>query len=324
MSSLSTLLFSTCLLVSLCITHRPSFAQGQNGHGALNREKSFWSGLQFTSSTLLAKLKVEIFLDSATGETPFSSLAIDLPDDSTASEHRLQLTVDFAVQGAFLGETRYKESTIFNESTLLPYQRNRVMDNGTEKWVKVYYWQEKGVRRHRILPANDREENLSPERWTRRTTSFYPYPQKSNNCGTILDASLLLYLLSTRTTDQNQAPFTVCVFGKKQLHRLSIAQTNSTPISVAFLSRSASQNITVAKETLPLVYAIAVETIPPANEEPETFSFFGLNNDIRIAIDKNTRLPLRIQGINNSIGPLVLNLQEVSWQSGGELNKIPE
>jgi len=324
MSSLSNLVITTCLLAILCITHHPSAAQEQNDHEAPFRDIRSWQGLQFASSTLLAKLKVEIFLDSATPETPFSSLATDLPDDSTASKHRLQLTVDFAVQGAFLGETRYKESTIFNASTLLPYQRNRVMDNGTEKWVKVYYWQEKGVRRHRILPANDREENLSAERWTRRTASFYPYPQKSNNCGTILDASLLLYLLSNRTTDQNQAPFTVCVFGKKQLHRLSIAQTNSTPISVSYLSRSASQNITVTKETLPLVYTIAVETIPPANEEPETFSFLGLNNDIRIAIDKNTRLPLRIQGISSSIGPLVLNLQEVSWQSGGELNKIPE
>ena len=324
MSSPSSLLITTCLLVILCITHHPSFAQEQNSHGALSRETSLWQGLQFTSSTLLAKLKVKIFLDSVTVETPFSSLAKDLPDDSTANEHRMQLTVDFAAQGAFLGETRYKESTIFKEETLLPFQRNRVMDNGTEKWAKVYFWQEKGVQRYRIMPANGKEKNLSPEKWTRKTATFYPYPQQSINCGTILDSSLLLYLLSSRTTAQNQEPFTICVFGKKQLHRLSITLTNSKPLSVSYRSRSDSQNITVKKETLPLVYDIAVETIPTANDEPETFSFLGLNNDILIAMDRDTRLPLKIQGTNKSIGRLVLDLHEVSWRPGGELNQIPD
>lgn len=136
-------------------------------------------------------------------------------------------------------------STIFNETTLLPYQRIRVMDNGTEKWAKVYYWQENGVRRYKVLPANDREENHPPE-------------------------------------------------------------------------------IMMTKETIPLIYSIAVETILPANEEPETFSFFGLHNDIRIAIDPNGRLPLKSIGTNSSIGPLVLDLQEVPWQSEYELNEVPE
>lgn len=324
MSSRSKRLITTCLLVVLCISHQSSNAQEHDKSGARPLETNFWTSLQFTSSTLLAKLKVEMFLDSAITQGTFSTLAADPPDGSTTIEHRLQLTVDFAVQSTFLGITRYRESTIFNKATLLPYQRIRVMDNGTEKWAKIYYWLENGVRRDKVLPANDREEKHSPEKWTRRIVSFYPYPQNSDNCETVSDPSVLLYLLSTRTVDEKQSPFTICVFGKKQLHRLSITQTPSKPLSVSSLSRSASQNITMTKEVVPLIYSIAVETIPPANEEPETFSFFGLHNDIRIAIAPNVRLPLRISGTNSSIGPLVLDLQEVSWQSGDELNEVPE
>lgn len=265
-----------------------------------------------------------MFLDSTITQDTFRALATDPPDGSTTIEQRLQLTVDFAVQSAFLDETHYRESTIFNEITLLPYQRTRIMDNGTVKWAKVYYWQDNGVRRYKVLPANDREENHSPEKWTRRIVSFYPYPQNSDSCETVLDPSLLLYLLSIRAADEKQAPLTICVFGKKQLYRLSITQTPSTPLSVSYLSRSASQNITITKETIPLIYAIAIETISPANEEPETFSFFGLHNDIQIAIDPNVHLPLRISGTNSSIGPMVLDLQEVSWQTEDELNEVPE
>lgn len=324
MSSRSKRLITTCLLVVLCISHQPSNAQEHDKHGARFQETNFWTSLQFASSTLLAKLKVEMFLDSAITQGTFSTLATDPPDGSTTIEHRSQLTVDFAVQSAFLGITRYRESTIFNKITLLPYQRIRVMDNGTEKWAKVYYWQENGVRRDKVLPADDREKKHSPEKWSRRIVSFYPYPQNSSNCETVSDPSLLLYLLSTGIGDKKQAPFTICVFGKKQLHRLSITQTRSTPLSVSYLSRSASQNITMTKETIPLTYTIAVEAIVPANEEPETFSFFGLHKDIRIAIDPDVRLPLRISGTNSSIGPLVLDLQEVSWQSGDALNEVPE
>ena len=52
--------------------------------------------------------------------------------------------------------------------------------------------------------------------------------------------------------------------------------------------------------------------LAPKNEEPENFSFLGLQGDFDIFIDKTSRIPVRVSGKIAAIGKLEFNLQEAS------------
>jgi hypothetical protein len=85
----------------------------------------------------------------------------------------------------------------------------------------------------------------------------------------ISDPALILYKVSSIAPFIGQEPFDLCVFGKKQLHRLTITQEGASPLKVAYTVRSAALKETVVEEQiLPVVSAVTSETIATANQTP--------------------------------------------------------
>ena len=125
-----------------------------------------------------------------------------------------------------------------------------------------------------------------------------------------MDAPLVFYLLSTLDLTSKKGPYEICVFGKKQLHRLTIRQEESPPMEVSFITRTPSQKEeTIKGQITPLVYSIKTESLAPEKEEAENFSLLGLHKNIRIYMDPEKLLPVRISGTNNIIGKLELELR---------------
>ena len=100
------------------------------------------------------------------------------------------------------------------------------------------------------------------------------------------------------------------VFGKKQLHRLICRQEKSLPMAVSFKLHASSGATEINTTITPLVFSIDTEALGPKDGEPETFSFFGLQKNLRIYLDASRRLPIRVRGENAICGDLIFELSD--------------
>jgi hypothetical protein len=301
------------LLLTVLVILSESCPAGENtpATNPANRKVS-WSDLIFAGSKFSTEFKVEMRLESMND----SSGSIPSPQEREwgacpeAVHDGMLLTIKATSQG--LGaEDKYVERVWFDEHDV-PYRRNR-LNLGDAFWMKSYCWEDKGVRRHKVAPGTPAEKKLPATGWSQHTESLYRYPGNLTGCSTISDPALIVYEVSILTSVIGQDPFELCVFGKKQLHRLTITQEETLPLEVAYTVRSAELKETVVEgQILPVVYAVTSENMAAANQTPETFSLFGLQKDIRIYLDPEKGIPVRISGTAGNIGTLELDMQDAN------------
>ena len=272
--------------------------------------KTSWADLSFTGSKFFTTINVNIHLDPQNPLPAASAKKTDvsLVDYPAEDKDSSLLTLKWSLQG-MLAQGKYEVKVWFNTANGLPYKRIRFRNDG-DPWVKRYYWEDKGVRRHKIKPGVSAENKQPSIKWTDRKEHFYEYPIESDGCSSISDPSLIFYLLSTLDPEVLRAPKEICVFVKKQVHRLTIQQAKSSPIEVSFKTQTASQREeTINNQINPLVYSIKTTALAPEKMAAESFSLLGLHKDILIYMDPEKQLPVRISGTNNFIGKIDLELR---------------
>jgi hypothetical protein len=305
------------LLSMLTLLYQSSVAQEHVTHETYPRN-AIWTDLIFEGSKFFTEVKLHMQLSSAdckAEEFPLEGQTKTYNCSKTA-DNTMLLSISSSAKGPGLSGDQYEENIVFNKTTFQPYRRI-LKNNINEEWIKIYYWGKTGVYRQKILPANSHEKKQPPDTWTKRKVSFYRYPKEADECSTISDPLLLLYIVSTLESDVEQEPVKLCAFGKGQIHQLTIRQEQSSPLKVSYTKHSSSREIEVEDQRSPLVFSIGVKTFTPADKKQEQFSFFGLHKDIHIYLDPETHLPLRISGKNNIAGQLVLNLTKVTENISG-------
>ncbi len=299
------------LLIILIILPQVTVAHGNNPDEP-NITRNFpWSDLTFTGSKFFSSINVKIQLGpgSQVSDASAKNTEIDPADCSKTDNDNKLLTLKWSLKG-MLAQGEYEVKTWFNTADGLPYKRTRFRNDDDDPWVKSYCWEDEGVRRHRIKPLSPAEKKQPPSSWTKRTESFYEYPEEQSGCSSVMDAPLVFYILSTLDLGSEKSPYEICVFGKKQVHRLTIRQVDSPPIEVSFMTRTLSRKEeTIKGKITPLVYSIKTESLAAEKEEAENFSLLGLHKDIRIYMDPEKQLPVRISGTNNTLGKIELKLQ---------------
>lgn len=302
------------LLLIICIALSQSAdAQGDKGGRTFTQQGQPWTELIFEGSKFLTSTTVKFKISSGDqlSEDLIAELEKDLGDCSGILETDKLLTVETSSRSVGFIQNQYEEKIWFKEKTLRSDMRLR-LSNGDSPWVKSYCWGEKGVRRQKISPGDPSENKQPPAKWRGRTVSFYAYPEGVIGCDTISDPSLVLYLLSTVRSARLPKYFEMCVFGRKQLHRLTIEQKKYPSLKVSYKARLSSKEVAVEEKITPAVFSITAEALAPDEGELETFSLLGLNKDILIYTDREKRLPVRITGTNNTIGGIVLDLKVYS------------
>ena len=305
-------ILAVLILVFFCTLSQQSRAVAEVVNEISHRQLLTWTELIFKGSKLFTSLNVTIQLSSGGQFSRGLSKEIerDLDDCSETGSESSLLTVLFTSRAAGFSQGQYEEKILFDNTAARPRPQSRIrMSSDDTPWIKSYCWEKKGVRRQKIQPENTREMKEAPAKWTKHTEAFYMYPEKAAECEAISDPSLILVLLSNIEPDSQSVPYNICVFGKKQLHRLTIKEEKSSLLKVAYKERSLSQETAIEGQIFPLVFSISTENITPETTGPETFSFLGLEKDIHIYVDFEKRLPVRISGTNNSIGRLVLDLR---------------
>lgn len=298
------------LLVIFIVLPRPSGGQENIVNEASARQTASWTELIFKGSKFLSSITVKIRL-----------IPVDQAVDALSTKKRTGrddcvkigngsklLTVQSSSTGVGSSQRTYEEKIWFNEKDIHPDKRIR-LNSGDDPWVKSYCWEKNGVRRLKIRPGKPSEKKYPVSKWTKRTESFYEYQAGATGCVTMSDPSLIFYMLSTLDLGKQQEPFEICVFGRKQLHRVTIGQEKPSLLKVAYKVRSSSKDFFVEDEIIPVVFSITTEPFSPVKGKPEAYSFLGLNKDIRIFMDAEKRVPTRISGTNNNIGGLVLDLK---------------
>ena len=297
-------------LTVLTILPQPAAADRNIHIEPIAHNKVSWTDLTFKGSKLLTTITVKMHLGSGelSPSDPAAKSGTYLPGCSETDKDSRLLTVKSSTKG-MISQGQHDEYIWFKEPDGLPYKRIRVRNND-DPWIKSYCWEKNGVRRHEIQPGGSAENKQSPTNWTKHNEHFYEHTIESAARSSISEPSLIFYILSILDPDMLQNPKEICAFGRKQLHRITIRLVKSSPIEVAYKTQTISQKEETIKDQItPLVYSIKTESLAPENKEPEAFSLFGLNKGIRIYMDPEKQIPVRISGTNNSIGKIDLWLQ---------------
>jgi hypothetical protein len=270
--------------------------------------KNFWvevsTDIQFRS--LRASDLDTVLLASPKG-TPIK------PQTPQAAEMTITTTID----PSFRPPVNLHNKIWFNPEDATALGRVRLR-RGDDHFKKMYRFTDQGVFRHRIEPKNDKEATLGPERWTAIKDSFYPYDLTRTGCPIISECSLLVFILSATDFSKNNDPLSLCVFGKRQLHRVKLQAQGLHPLTVNYIEKTQGAPIQKQGTINTLKIAITAEPMDSELKEAENFSFLGFHNNIVIYIEPASRLPIQADGVIPTIGKAQLQLSEVVWKPKSE------
>jgi hypothetical protein len=270
--------------------------------------KNFWvevsTDIQFRS--LPASDLDTVLLASPKG-TPIN------PQTPQAAEMTIITTID----PSFRSPVHIHNKIWFNPEDAAALGRVRLR-RGDDHFKKMYRFTDQGVFRHRIEPKNENEATLGPERWTDIKNSFYPYDLTRLGCPFVSERSLLIFMLSAVDFSMNNEPLSLCIFGKRQLHRVQIQKQSLQTLSVNYIEKTQGATIHKQGTINTLKIAITAEPMDSGLKEPENFSFLGFRDNIVIYIEPASRLPIQAEGIIPTIGKVQLKLNEVKWKPKSE------
>jgi hypothetical protein len=278
-----------------------------------------WTQLSFHAKNFWVEVSTHIELKSL----PAAKVEALLLKSSRGTPVKLtgpqssQLTINTIIEPRFRSPVNIYNRIWFNPSDATALGRIRLR-RGEDDFKKIYRFTDQGVFRHRIEPKDKKEAALEPEKWTDIKDVFYPYDPDRLGCAAISERSLLIYILSAATWFESNDPMSLCVFGKRQLHRVQLRKEGTQPIQFNYIEKS--RQIETRKEgtVQALKIAITAQPIDFGQEEAENFSFLGFHSNIVIYIEPSSRLPIQASGDIPTIGTTQLKLNEVIWMHKSE------
>jgi hypothetical protein len=235
------------------------------------------------------------------------------PQTSSAAEMTINTTID----PSFRSPVNIHNKIWFNPEDATALGRVRLR-RGDDHFKKMYRFTDQGVFRHRIEPRNKKEASLEPAHWTAIKDSFYPYDLTRTGCPAVSERSLLVFILSAADFSDNNDPLSLCVFGKRQLHRVQLQAQGLHPLNVNYGEKTRRTTIRKQGTINTLKIAITAEPMDSELKEAENFSFLGFHDNIVIYLEPVSRLPIQASGDIPTIGTAQLQLNEVIWRHKSE------
>ncbi len=266
-----------------------------------------WQKLVYRDSRLMSCLVTEIERVSSVAILPghfkaFQSIVMDSP-----LLHRQDLQavyVKTTVTGLWVSDLQYERLIWFDPKNLAAVGRLRWSSNRPQV-VKYYLWEQEGVRRLKYLRQGD-SVRLSK-------TSVYCFSNESGPRHSIIsEPTLILYLVSSHELMGSEAMKTFCVFGKKQLHRITISRS-TIPNRGEDTSQMGDQCRVVLADgagvcpTADTLFQIRTDSDYDTGRE--RFSLLGLEDHISISVDSASGIPVEISGWNRKVGKVELRLK---------------
>jgi hypothetical protein len=278
--------------------------------GRFRTERVRWSELDFKASKLFLSATTEVEL----GRVPASQVAAELLpvreiDGLTpAGDSALELTLRSRGMG------RDSEIRLWFTEDARALQRTQHENSKKRSRHVVYRFGRQGVERRRWEPETDAETQLPYQRWTDVTETSYPYPAGAVNGLPVIEASMLLWLVSAADLEAPGDRLELLAFSDKRLNRVEIAVEEITTQKVSYeeVTSAGRRNADGPVEVLRL----SIRGEPVAAGEEDDFEFLGLSGDLELDLDRATRVPVEISGKVKYAGRVHVKLQRA------ELSKV--
>jgi hypothetical protein len=278
----------------------------------LNPKHVQWTELSFHAKNFWVEVSTRVELKSfpvAEVETALLSTPKGAPV-KTAKTGAYHMAINTTIDPRFRSLVNIHNKIWFNPKDAAALGRDRLR-RGDDHFKKMYRFTDQGVFRHRIEPKNKKEASLQPEHWTDIKDSFYPYDLTRLGCPFVSERSLLVFILSAVDFSMNNEPLSLCVFGKRQLHRVQLQKQGLYPLSVNYIEKT-QQTTTRKQGTIDtLKITITAEPMDSELKQAENFSFLGFHSNIVIYIEPTSRLPIQAEGVIPTIGTAQLKLNGV-------------
>jgi hypothetical protein len=289
------------------------FADAQPiSHLKLDASQVAWTRLSFYAKNFWVEVSTDIQMKSL----PASDLAAVLLASPKGMPIKPQppqineMTINTIIDPRFRSPVKIYNRIWFNPTDASAIGRIRLR-RGEDDFKKMYRFTEQGVFRHRIEPTDKEEARLEPDKWTDIKDTFYPYDINQLNCPGVSERSVLIYILSAAAISKSNQPLTICIFGKRQLHRVQLRKEGTLPIKINYIEKNRQVEMRKEGTVKALRFAITAEPIESHVEDAENFSFLGFHKDITIYIEPSSGLPIQASGIIPTIGKADLKLREV-------------
>jgi hypothetical protein len=185
-----------------------------------------------------------------------------------------------------------------------------MLRRGEDDFKKIYRFTDRGVFRHQLEPKDKQEAALDPEKWTAIKDSFYPYDLTRLECSGVTEPSILIYIINAAAISKINDPLSLCAFGKRQLHRVTVQREGTYPVSANYIEKRQQDEIRKAERVRAIKIAVKAEPLESDLNTVENFSFMGFRNDIFIYIDPASQLPVQVSGNIPTVGKTYLKLRE--------------
>jgi hypothetical protein len=262
-----------------------------------------WTELSFHAKNFWVDVSTDVHLVSipaAEIETLMITTPTGIPIRPETPE-AYQMTINTTIKPTFRSPVNIYNRIWFNPSDARALGRIRLR-RGDDDFKKIYRFTKQGVFRHRMEPKNNKEVAMTPEKWTDIHDNFYPFDQSQQRCPYVSERTLLIYILSSAAISELNNSISLCVFGKRQLHRVQLRKDGIHPIKFSYIEKTPQTDI--HREGLIKTHKINIKAEPISSDlnKTENFSFLGFHKDISIYIDPISRLPIQASGIIPTIG----------------------
>ena len=303
------MIFFAILLISL---FSPLTSSAAEKVPAMNIDKTTvaWKNLSFKGKEFFAKLVAEVALTSPSKSELDAAFIPSPQGDPIGITKSGVLIIDtkISVKSVF-AKVKLQNIAWFNPVTLstMQYVRQRI---GLKDAKKIYRFTDTGVFRFTKQPIDKNEITQLPEKWSAVKERFYPYDPEKKNCSNIAAPMPVIYLISASKASDFEKPVTICVFNKKETIYLDIQKAPAESVQLNHIEikgdEAIQRNTSILAEVLTLK-ARSVSSGQPMNN----FTLVGLQGNIKIYIDPESRVPVQLRGNYQGLGEIKLKLRQM-------------
>lgn len=275
------------------------------------RESVPWKALTFSASKWLNEIDTRIEISSvAAAEAAKAAVVSNQGKPLAASSPRIQQIEIATTINPTIGATVDLSKKFWFDS-----HRGRVLfgesqRTGQEEYLRRFRFTSQGVYRFRREPASGAEAPLASAHWSDVKASFYAYDLAKWTCQSVLEPSILIYMLNQLEFTSADPSMNFCVFHKRHLFRVNVRSKGVQAIEMDFTEVSEGKSVD-RKETFKAHKLMMTATpLGDYGGEVQDFSFLGFKENIALYFDPVSRLPLMISGRIPTVGQAVMKLKK--------------
>jgi hypothetical protein len=201
---------------------------------------------------------------------------------------------------------RFENKLWFDSRTKQPLYLIRTRF-GLKDYYQRFRFTREGVFRQQREPASTKEVVEPPESWTKLGRHFYPYPSVQPACTSVFETSMLILMAGALTTAHDDAAGPLCVFHKRQVHRISVHPQPAQMVSYDYLEKRAEQEKRRVGTVTAQGIGIASHPIGTYRGSVEDF----LRNGSQLYVNPDDQAPLAVSGELPLIGRVEMKLKEI-------------